>query len=199
MKKWIVAALALTALFLPINSGAITAYSDGYTWEISVNRGTATITKLKSEPLGRLTIPSKFGDIPVTSIGDWAFMGCTSLKSITIPDGVTSIGMSAFAACVSLTSITIPDSVTSIGNGAFQTCSSLTSITIPVSVTSIGGCTFMGCTSLKSITIPDNVTSIGIGAFVGCSSLTSLRVENPSLDLDDAGIPESAKVTVVGK
>ena len=44
-----------------------------------------------------------------------------------------------------------------------------------------------------------SVTRIGWGAFQGCSSLTSVIVENPSLDLDDAGIPESAKVTVVGK
>ena len=145
MKKWIVAALALTALFLPINSGAITAYSDGYTWEISVNRGTATITKLKSEPFGSLTIPSKFGDIPVTSIGESAFRGCESLTSVTIPDSVTRIGDGAFLKCSSLTSITIPDSVTSIGKRAFERCKSLTSITIPDSVTSIGAGAFAVC------------------------------------------------------
>ena len=51
MKKWIVAALALAALFLPINSGAITVEdSGGYVWEISINSGKATITKFKSEP-----------------------------------------------------------------------------------------------------------------------------------------------------
>ena len=55
----------------------------------------------------------------VTSIGDSAFQGCTSLKSITIPEGVTSIGRSAFQGCTSLKSITIPDSVTHIGNNAF--------------------------------------------------------------------------------
>ena len=43
------------------------------------------------------------------------------------------------------------------------------------------------------------VKSIGEDAFEDCDSLTSVIVENPSLDLDDAGIPESAKVTVVGK
>ena len=43
------------------------------------------------------------------------------------------------------------------------------------------------------------VTSIGKGAFENCKSLKSLIVENSSLDLDDAGIPESAKVTYVVK
>ena len=70
----------------------------------------------------------------VTSIGGWAFYGCSSLTSVTIPDGVTSIGDDAFEGCSSLTSVTIPHSVTSIGYAAFYGCSSLTTVTIPDSV-----------------------------------------------------------------
>ena len=50
--------------------------------------------------LAECTIPDS-----VTSIGDWAFAGCTSLTSVTIPDGVTSIGWCAFADCESLTNV----------------------------------------------------------------------------------------------
>ena len=50
------------------------------------------------------------------------------ITSITIPEGVTSIGNRAFSGCTSLTSITIPDSVTSIGDSAFFDCTSLTPI-----------------------------------------------------------------------
>ena len=89
----------------------------------------------------------------VTSIGDSAFNGYSSLQSVTIPDSVTSIGSFAFYGCSSLQSVTIPDSVTSIGDGAFSDCKSLLSVTIPDSVTRIGARAFWGCSSLYSVII----------------------------------------------
>ena len=108
-------------------------------------------------------------DSDVTTIGENAFYGCSSLTSVTIPDSVTTIGNYAFRSCSSLTSVAIPDSVTSIGDYAFSWCQSLTSVTIPDSVTSIGKSAFYGCSSLTSVTIPDSVTSIGMEAFKGCT------------------------------
>ena len=110
----------------------------------------------------------------VTSIGDWTFYKCSSLKNIIIPNSVTSIGDCAFSDCSSLTNIIIPNSVTSIGDVAFSDCGSLTNIIIPNSVTSIGDWTFHQCSSLTSITIPDSVTSIGDHAFYDCSNLNKV-------------------------
>ena len=90
----------------------------------------------------------------VTSIGVSAFERCTSLTSVTIPEGVTSIGSRAFERCTSLTSITLPEGVTSIGIDAFWYCTSLASIILPSSVTSIGEYAFADCTNLTSITLP---------------------------------------------
>ncbi len=155
---------------------------------------------LNNELVTDLTIPDS-----VTTVGWWAFSGCSSLTSVTIPDSVTTIGNSAFWGCDSLTSVTIPDSVTTIGDSAFWGCDSLTSVTIPDSVTTIGDSAFFYCGSLQEFngkfasedgryliidgtlnsfapaglteyTIPDSVTTIGDSAFWGCDSLTSVTI-----------------------
>ena len=121
--------------------------------------------------LTSITIPDS-----VSFIASSAFSHCTSLESITIPDGITSIGRETFYGCTSLKSISIPDSVTSIGYSAFSGCKSLTSIVIPDGVASIPDRTFYGCSSLTEVTIPSSVTSIGREAFKGCTSITNATI-----------------------
>ena len=87
----------------------------------------------------------------MTSIGYYAFYGCTGLTSVTIPNSVTSIAEGTFSGCSSLTSVNIPNSVTSIAEGAFPGCRSLTSITIPNSVTSIGDYAFSFCLNIENV------------------------------------------------
>ena len=133
----------------------------------------------------------------VTSIGDRAFQGCSSLTSVTIPEGVTSIGYSAFKNCSSLTSVTIPEGVTSIADWTFNGCSGLTSVTIPEGVTSIGGYAFRECRSLTSVTIPEGVTSINDYTFYGCSSLTSVTIPEGVTSIGDAAFRECSSLTSV--
>jgi hypothetical protein len=128
---------------------------------------------------GAYTIPNS-----VTSIGRWAFSGCTGLTSVTIPNSVTSIGPSAFSGCTGLTSVTIPNSVTSIGPDAFSGCTGLISVSIGNSVTSIEGGTFYGCTALTSVSIPNSVTEIGYQAFSGCTGLTSVTIPNSVTEIE---------------
>ena len=149
----------------------------------------------------------------VTSIGNEAFDGCSTLTSIVIPNSVTSIGSDAFLGCFSLTSVTIPNSVTSIGYGAFRGCESLTNVTIPNSVTSIGWDAFFGCSSLTAITIPNSVTRIGDNAFKGCKSIRSIIIPNSVKELGKGCFegctnieeiiihndPENVRITFIGE
>lgn len=116
--------------------------------------------------LSRITIPRT-----VEKIGCYAFLYCNSLENVEIPNSVTSIGSGAFDSCTSLKSVAIPDSITSIPSHAFDDCKKLISITISNGITSIGDCAFRNCYSLTSVTIPDSVTNIESYAFYCCDSL----------------------------
>lgn len=144
----------------------------------------------------------------VKVIGICAFISCSSLTNINIPNSVTTIGNSAFMKCESLTYITIPSSVVDmIGNpfcrwhGILNNKSKAfiyednvlfnkdkttliayrakeTNYIIPNGTTRIGDSAFCGCESLTSIKIPNSVTSIGICSFWHCSCLTSINIPN---------------------
>ena len=123
-----------------------------------------TITGCSSSAT-EINIPMEIDGKPVTTIGERAFSGCSSLTRVTIPNGVTIISESAFKGCLNLANVTIPDSVATIGATAFYSCHALTNVTIPDSVTTIGAAAFSYCINLKSITIPDSVTEIAASAF----------------------------------
>ena len=149
--------------------------------------------------LSSIVIPNS-----VTSIGDGAFAGCSSLSNIAIPASVTSISNSVFSSCRSLSSIFIPDSVTFIGNNAFSCCNSLSNIVIPASVTSIGNSAFSYCNSLSNIVIPASVTSIGYSAFSGCSSLSNIVIPNSvasieSSAFDGCNFPNNLKQELISR
>ncbi len=134
-----------------------------------------------------------------TFIGDSAFYGCASLKSVRIPGLIKSLGILAFAGCTSLesvdlsniersisipeafcngdiklTSIELPITITGIGRAAFSG-TGLVSIEIPDSVKFIGNYAFSECAALESITLPDSLDTISENTFSDCTALTSIK------------------------
>lgn len=123
------------------------------------------LTKVSPE-LTEVKIPNS-----VTTIGNYAFYDCTSLKSITIPDSITTIYAEAFSGCKNLTSIIIGNGVTSIGKLAFNNCINLTDVIIGDSLETIIELAFHNCKSLKKITLPRSVSYISDSAFENCTNI----------------------------
>ena len=141
----------------------------------------------KSLLSSNLSIPREVNGVIVKSIGECAFLGCTLLTEVSIPDSVEDIDGWAFRDCSGLTKITIPDSVTHIGDIAFGGCSSLTDIIIDSSNENFisengvlfdrGKETLLAYPSASgSVSIPTTVTRIGEGAFLDCKGLTEIVI-----------------------
>lgn len=147
----------------------------------------------------------------VTSIGDMAFLECSSLTSVHISDIVAwckivfdmgssnplSYAQHLYLGEVEITDLVIPNSVTSIGNCAFCGCSRLTSVTIPSSVTSIGDYAFSGCSRLTTVNIPNSVTSIGYSAFKNCTGLTSITIPSNVTSIGSSAFSNCTSLTSI--
>ena len=112
--------LLLLALLLPWMGCATTSTRARIAAQYNFTTNNTTITIAKYIGDGdEVTIPSVINDLPVTHIGEKAFVSSDNLLSVIIPDSVTKLGINAFASCHNLTSVTIGTGVKSIGGSAF--------------------------------------------------------------------------------
>ena len=133
----------------------------------------------------------------VTSIGNYAFYGCSELKSVTFGEHsqLTSIGSGAFYGCSTLERITIPGGVTSIADSAFSGCTSLTNITIPNSVISIGNSAFSGCN--KIVKVVEGVSYVGNWAIACESSVTKVELKTTTKGIADSAFSGCTSLTSI--
>lgn len=121
----------------------------------------------------------------ITAIGECAFCDCNRLKNIRLHDNITSIEGGAFAYCYGLTDVIIPDSVVSFDSDSiFSGCYGLKHVTLPKNMTKIDGDAFYNCYNLTDIIIPDKVAGVlGVNAFHGCYNLTNITIPSGVITL----------------
>lgn len=166
--------LAVAMLLTLLPAAAFAAPAPESDFEYGVNKNTATITKYKGAG-GTVEIPATLGGYPVTGIQMQAFIECTSLKSVSMPESMTWIGDSAFAGCTGLEQVEFSPNLTTIGPNSFYSCNGLTSVVVPDKVTSIESLAFFGCLNLESITIPASVTTLDSSFVFGCTNLKKIE------------------------
>ena len=133
---------------------------------IVIEEGVTTIGKYafaKISTLESVSFPST-----LTTIENYAFRDCTSLDNLSI-QGSVGFGDSCFLNCSSLKNLTLGEGITVISARVFQNCDALERVILPASVTRIGynkstatnpDGTFKGCDNLKTIIMLNPNTDI---------------------------------------
>lgn len=190
--------LAVAMLLTLLPAAAFAAPAPESDFEYGVNQDTAIITKYKGAG-GTVEIPATLGGYPVTGIQMQAFIKCTSLKSVSMPESMTWIGDSAFAGCTGLEQVEISPNLTTIGPNSFYSCNGLTSVVVPDKVTSIETLAFFGCLNLESITIPASVTTLASSFVYGCTNLKKIEFKGTqeqwnALSIDPNHLPVGVSI-----
>ena len=147
----------------------------------------------------------------VSSIGDNAFAGCSTIESVEIGSGVTTIGKSAFNGCSSLAAFTLPEGLMTIGDSAFGGCA-VAELSIPSTVTEIGAGAFKGCGAIELLHFAEGsqLATIGAESFSGCVALKSINIPASVVTIADYAFKgdtaietltfaDNSKLTTIGK
>ena len=190
--------LAVAMLLTLLPAAAFAAPAPESDFEYGASNGRAIIRKYKGAG-GTVEIPATLGGYPVTGIKMQAFIECTSLKSVSMPESMTWIGDSAFAGCTGLEQVEISPNLTAIGPNSFYSCNGLTSVVVPDKVTSIASLAFFGCLNLESITIPASVTTLDSTFVFGCTNLKKIEFKGTqaqwnALSIDPRYLPVGVSI-----
>ncbi len=118
----------------------------------------------------------------ITSIKNYAFYNCRTLKTITLPDSISDIGENAFRGCEALEQFSFPPKITVAEESVCEMCRNLTVIDLK-NIKEIKAKAFYGC-ALKSITIPSSVSFIGLYAFAYNAKLTHTCIPKSVKDIE---------------
>lgn len=155
-----IAGLMMTMLAVPALN-AKTVVHDGINYDCTGTKAKVKKYNTGSPYSGAIVIPKTFSEggttYTVVATNANAFLDCTELTSVTLPNSCVTIGRNCFKGCTALTQDPTPSTATSIGNGYLQGCSSITEVTVPTGVSgTFTAQNWEGMTSLKKITFADS-------------------------------------------
>jgi len=124
------------------------------------------------------------GPSSLREIGEYAFLGCASLKRVELPAGAKKLGTGCFRECVSLKELDIPAGTVTLPSEAFYGCTSLERVSLPASLQTIGSRAFIYCDALKEISFPERLKNIGSNAFSFCKRLEEVMIPRTVTELE---------------
>lgn len=107
-----------------------------------------------------------------------AFMECTELKKLDIPDTVTYIGDDAFGFCINLEHILLPSKINKISKELFISCYKLKDIDLPEMIQVIEDGAFKYCKILENIELNEKLTFLGEDVFNNTLWLENIKPDN---------------------
>lgn len=156
-----------------------------------------------------VTIPSNYEGKTITTIGSYAFLECTVVSEINIPNSIVKIENRAFYCCSDISSIVIPDNVKIIEDEAFCGCEKLSNITFSSNLTSLGHFVFDGTAYYQNeknwidgilyvndilvkashsisgnVTILNGTTTISSFAFKYCDNITGVVIPDSVTNIE---------------
>lgn len=199
MKRIVCLILCLLMLLLaqPIVAAAA-EFKEGY-YTYTVSDGKAEIIKCNTAVSGELQIPSNLGGNLVTAIGEDAFYGCSSLKSVVIPQSVKTIEAYAFADCTALENIELADSVIFVGERAFDgTAFEKNPDNWENDVLYISNCLIKAKSSLEgTYEVRAGTVCVAEKAFAGCNGINEIEFLSGLKSICDAAFFECRSLGVV--
>lgn len=183
-----------------------TRVDDGYA--VSATEGYAGVN---------VVIPEEYNGMPVTEVAENAFSGCTSMKTLRIPDSVKRVGEGALSGCTSsLESIVLPfvgasADITDEPNkgmvylfghpssSSWTNDYALKQVTVTDVATYIPRSAFEGMTSLQYVNLGENITAIGASAFSNCSNLVSVTLPEKCVSIGARAFENCSKAAITVK
>lgn len=133
----------------------------------------------------------RFGTLSkLEEIGEYAFLGCSNLHSLALPEGVITIGEGCFRECSDMISLTLPESITAYPKSMCMWDINLRCIEVSGNLEDIGSHCFAYCKSMERIEIPEGVRHIGSNAFSMCESLRSIFLPTTVEELESYAFSE---------